>query len=119
MDGGSGAEVNSEEVSQFLHYPSAPAVTIAVGDANVHSTQWLRWSSGESAEGTALFRACQQLGARQVVRGPTRESHLLDLTLTDLDNVSAKVIPGVSDHEIVISTLKLSMPECEVVRRKV
>ena len=93
--------------------------TIAIGDMNVHAKQWLRWSAGESREGTALFRSCQKLCAQQVVREPTREQYLLDLVIANIDGVKAKVIPGISDHEIVICTVKLSMPETETVTRTV
>ena len=93
--------------------------TIAIGDVNVHSQRWLRLSSGESTEGTALFRACQNLCAQQMVHEPTRGPYLLDLVLADIDGVKAKVVPGVSDHEIVIASLKLGVPECETVRRTV
>ena len=93
--------------------------TIAVGDMNVHSQHWLRLSSGESPEGAALAQVCRDIGARQVVREPTRESYLLDLVLTDIDDLKAKVVPGISDRDIVITSLKLSLPERNICQRAV
>ena len=46
--------------------------TILVGDCNVHSRRWLKHSNGESCEGTALRTCCQEVGASQLVRDPTR-----------------------------------------------
>ena len=93
--------------------------TIAVGDINVHSRRWLHHSSGETVEGTALQAACVTLGAQQLVRSPTRGENLLDLVLTDIEGVKARVVPGVSDHDIVVASLKLSVPETEVSEREV
>ena len=76
-------------------------------------------SAGESVEGNALAQVCRDVGAVQVVREPTREAYLLDLVLTDVAGTKAKVIPGVSDHEIVIASCKLSVPGCETHRRTV
>lgn len=83
----------------------------------MHSHRWSRWSSSESAEGTALAQTCRDLGVSQVVRGPTRESYLLDLAMTDIHGLKAKVIPGVSNRSIVIASLRLKVPECETIER--
>ena len=93
--------------------------TIAIGDFNVHSKRWLRWSTGESTEGTALDQASRKLGSRQIEKELTREGNLLDLVLTDVEGVQASVRPGVSDHSIVIASMKLTIPESEVVERQV
>ena len=112
-----------ESISSFQkeweEIASTCAGTIAIGDFNVHAKQWLKWSSGESPEGLALESVCHEVGARQMVRNPTRNEYLLDLVLTDLDDVKAKVTPGVSDHEIVTASLKLSVPDSEIVERQV
>ena len=93
--------------------------TIAIGDFNVHSKRWLKWSGGESSEGKALERVCQEVGAKQIVKEPTRDVNLLDLVLTDIDGVKAVVSPGISDHEIVTASLRLSVPKSEVIERQV
>lgn len=93
--------------------------TIALGNMNVHSRRWLAFSSGESGEGTALAQACRDLGARQVVTEPTRAGNLLDLVLTDVDDVKARVVPGISDHDIALASLELGVPEQETVERTV
>jgi hypothetical protein len=93
--------------------------TIAVGDINVHSCRWLRYSSGESAEGTALELVSRDLGAKQVVKSPTRGDYLLDLVISDIEGVRAEVVPGVSDHDIVIASLELTVPQSESFTRTV
>ena len=99
--------------------------TLALGDLNVHNPAWLHFSRRNTPEGTALEETCQQLGLRQKVREPTRsDSHsgneyLLDLALTDLEDVRCEVGAKVSDHKVVKVTLKLTMPKQETVVRKV
>ena len=46
--------------------------TLIVGDINVHHIRWLRHSSRNSSEGTALRHVCQDLGFQQLVKDPTR-----------------------------------------------
>ena len=41
---------------------------------------------------------------------PTRGDNLLDLVLSDLENVSCSVKPKISDHNGVLDTLKLAVP---------
>ena len=53
--------------------------------------------------------ACDELGLEQKVRQPTREDNLLDLVLTDIPQVRAKVLPKIADHKGVL--VELSMPE--------
>ena len=76
---------------------------VLIGDVNVHSEKWLKFSKGESPEGTLLHQVCDDLGLKQIVTEPTRfheptgEDNLLDLTFTDVPEatttVGAKVIP--------------------------
>ena len=77
--------------------------TILVGDMNVHNKEWLRFSSGTPPEGRRLFQLCQERGLEQLVVGPTRGNHLLDLVLTDFGNeVATHVLPSLSDHKLVL-----------------
>ncbi len=55
--------------------------TLLVGDLNVHNRRWLRYSSGETAEGTALEEACSDFGLLEKVRAPIRGENLLDFVL--------------------------------------
>ena len=85
--------------------------TLCVGDLNVHSQQWLRFSNRESAEGKQLREVCSICRFEQVVREPTREAHLLDLVLTDLHGIVADVLPEVADHRLVLAKMRLRVPE--------
>ena len=73
--------------------------TIVVGDLNVHHIRWLRFSSRNSAEGELLRDICDSVGLRQLVREPTRGDNLLDLALTDVDEVRCKVVSKIADHK--------------------
>ena len=72
-----------------------------------------------------MQRACEELGLRQQVREPTRKEkttekeYLLDLVLTDLEDVKCVVEAGVADHKLVVATLKLAVPVEETVERTV
>ena len=92
---------------------------IVVGDINIHHRKWLRWSGRNSAEGQTLQDYCRELGVQQVVREPTRGENLLDLVLTDMDNVDAKVLPRIADHKVVLVTLKLRLPVQRTQKREV
>ena len=64
------------------------------------------------------MNACAELGLRQVVREPTRGNHLLDLVLTDLDDlVSVTVLESIADHRSVLCELHVgSRPEKKIER---
>ena len=82
---------------------------IVVGDLNVHHSSWLVHSSGNTPAGRLLWEFCRSHGFRQTVPQPTHGDYLLDLVLTDLDSlVTSTVHPGISDHDIVSSTLNVS-----------
>ena len=87
--------------------------TVVLGDLNVHSQRWLKYSSGETVEGAHLFDICQRGGLKQLVSEPTRQSHLLDLVLADVKHCSARVIPGVSDHKAVVVNVSFKVPTSE------
>ena len=55
---------------------------------------------------------------QEFVRKPTREEHLLDLVLSDLQGcISTKVVDGVSDHRIVLGKLAFGTPSSQSVSR--
>ena len=108
--------------SELEMYSANTVATLAVGDFNVHNVEWLRFSNGESEEGTALEHVCSQRGLRQHVKGPTRGDYLLDLVLSNFaSGVRCKVIPGIreDDHDGVLATISVSIPAACPVRRQV
>ena len=99
-------------------YSADCSFTMVVGDMNVHNIEWLAHSSVNSPEGRELHDVCCSHGLHQYVREPTRESHLLDLVLSDCDDLlKVKVIPGLSDHKGVLASLQLSAPETVEIKR--
>ena len=88
--------------------------SILVGDLNVHHIRWLRHSTRNSAEGELLRDFCDRVGLRQIVREPTRNGNLLDLALTDLDEVRCKVIAKVADHSGLALALPIPAPRVEI-----
>ena len=93
--------------------------TILVGDLNVHHIRWLRYSLRNSAEGELLRDICDAVGLRQLVREPTRGDNLLDLALTDLDEVRCRVVGKIADHKGLQLTLPLTVPRIEIQSRLV
>ena len=73
--------------------------SMIIGDANVHSARWLRFSNGETPEGRALEGVCHRASLRQIVKSPTRGEHLLDIAMTDIPRASASLLPAVADHK--------------------
>ncbi len=94
--------------------------TIVIGDLNVHHKRWLVHSASVSVEGSLLYKFWCDYGFKQGVRKPTREKHLLDLVLTDLEESSkATVLPRIADHNVVRSQFALRVPEAEPRNREV
>ena len=58
-------------------------------------------------------------GFRQLVAEATRGDYKLDLLMTDLEDVSCTVVPGIADHKGVLGSFTLRVPKSEVVERKV
>ena len=85
----------------------------------MHQRKWLVHSAKNTPEGTALEETCQERGLRQLVREPTRGEYLLDLVLSDQEDVLCRVLHGVSDHKLVEATLRLQVPKTETVPREV
>lgn len=104
--------------SELQHFGTSAIGTILVGDMNVHHKTWLQFSSTISPEGRALFTAASRHGLTQRVCQPTRGKYLLDLVLTDLDDyASTQVLPGISDHCMVLSRVALPIPSNRLVYR--
>ena len=94
------------------------AFTVVVGDFNVHQKNWLRHSERNSQEGRELQDVASMHGLVQSVKEPTRENVLLDLVLSDCENLSSSVIPGFSDHKGTKSVIKFEVPEEEFIERE-
>jgi len=93
--------------------------TLVIGDMNVHHERWLVFSNGTSAEGRALRNEATEHGLKQHVKAPTRHEYLLDLCLSDMQNVQCSVLPKIADHSIVEVKLALPIAESEQLPRKV
>ncbi len=108
--------------TEFQRYSEDCVASIVVGDMNVHNPSWLRWSSGDSREGSELENVCALNGLEQFVKGPTRGDSLLDLVLADFESgLKTEITPGIhdDDHRGVLTTVNVTVPESEPVRRKV
>ena len=105
-----------DELFKFRHEGVG---TIIIGDINVHSKRWLRYSKSNSAEGELLRLYCNELGLRQIVKEPTRYDNLLDLVFTDMSDIISEVGPRVADHNYVVATTDVDVPEDVVVERSV
>ena len=93
--------------------------TIVVGDLNLHHIRWPRYSLRNSAEGELLRGICDSNGLRQIVREPTRGDNLLDLALTDMDEVRCKVVGKIADHKGLQLVLPISVPRVDIRPRMV
>ena len=79
---------------------------------------YVRFSSGVTVEGTSLFRFCLANGLKQLVKQPTREDNLLDLAISDLEGIVV-LLPQISNHNMVLASFDIGIPESLVVRRSV
>ena len=59
------------------------------------------------------------MGLRQLVREPTRDNHLLDLVMTDVEGVGHEVGPKVADHNYVVASVEANVPKTVAVERTV
>ena len=92
---------------------------ILLGDLNLHSKRWLRFSSGNTAEGEKMREVCLEYRFRQLVKEPTRGEHLLDVCISNIESASVKVGGKIADHASVIAKLNLAIPESRAMYRTV
>ena len=104
---------------EWTKYSAGCTATILVGDLNVHSKRWLKHSTHESVEADTLRDEITKLNAVQLVREPTREGNLLDIVVTDFDDVQVKVFPKNSDHAVVECVVGTCSVCCEESNRQV
>ena len=67
-----------------------------------------------------MFRICRDHGFKQFVKKATREQHLLDLVISDLDDISStSVLPRIADHNVVRTVARLAVHRAEPSQREV
>ena len=98
---------------------------ILAGDFNQPNIDWnqniISGTNASSEAAKILLEVANSYNFTQLVQSPTRDNNILDLAFTN--NVSAvtstKVIPGLSDHEIVELSLNISPPRKKPPKRKI
>ena len=58
-------------------------------------------------------------GFKQRVKAPTRDDHLLDLVLSDIEPTRVSVLNKISDHNIVLAVFDFGVPDVVSVCRTV
>ena len=87
--------------------------TLIIGDINIHQKSWLKYSAGNTPEGSLLYNVSVEEGLKQLVKEPTRYEYLLDLVLTDIPGTCTKVGGKIRDHRYVMTTL-----QCTILKQK-
>ena len=108
---GSGTQNIADLQVEWLRHSFGMCGTVIVGDMNVHSIRWLKFSSGESPEGSALRSTCAAMGLKQLVTEPTRGENLLDLVLCDIAGASATTLGRIADHRGTLTSVQMQIPE--------
>ena len=104
---------------EWRRLSSDHVAAIVVDDVDVHHTRWLRHSSGVSVKGTSLYKLFSANGLKQCVKRPTRkDGHLSNLVISDLAPRSVKISHPIADHNIVLASFHISIPEATLVIRK-
>lgn len=75
--------------------------TILTGDLNIHHAERLKFSNGNSVQGTDLKILADNLGLQQIVKESTRQQYLLDLFVTDVAGVKMQVDAYIADHKFL------------------
>ena len=114
-DKGNSLDSLEEELSRL---GSDVIATILLGDMNVHHRRWLRHSRDDSALGSRLHDICCDAGLKQLVKDPTRGPYLLDLVLSDAQELlTVRVLPEISDHRVVCIDVEVSVPSFDPIPR--
>ena len=88
-------EVMEAEVQEMLQkYDNV----ILAGDFNIHHRVWLKHSREDTGMGSRLKDICDKYGLKQLVKEPTRGEYLLDLVLTNRNDVRVCVLSKIADH---------------------
>ena len=90
------------------------AAVIMGGDFNLPGFNWednsLKPGTNHTKQHYCLIDILNDTGLTQIVKEPTRNGNILDLIITNLPNqVSrSKIIPGISDHDIVYTEFHIA-----------
>ena len=108
---GSGIQNIMRLHTEWLRHSVGMNGTIIVGDMNVHSIRWLKFSSRETPEGSSLWQTCAAMGLKQLVQEPTRGEHLLDLVLSDTLDSTITTLGHIADHRGILMSVHMKVPE--------
>ena len=92
------------------------------GDFN---TQDLKWTDDDatncSPTSERLLEVIEEHGLTQLVKEPTRKDNILDIVLTNNDEIvnNVRVVPGISDHDMVLFGVNLACRKKKPVKRKI
>ena len=95
------------------------------GDLNLPDIDWktesIEGHQDSNAINTAFLSAFQELGLAQIVDFPTRLHNTLDLFLTNRPSMISNCtpLPGVSDHEIILTISDVQAKRLKPVSRKI
>ncbi|CAN8012799.1 unnamed protein product [Ixodes pacificus] len=83
------------------------------GDFNVPKVSWNRYmlqTGVVSGVGWEMMNMVRTFARTQIVEEPTRGNNILDLVLTDQPAwvKSSFILPGISDHHVVLSDMHVS-----------
>ena len=92
---------------------------IVLGDLNLHHTSWLRYSNSITHEAELLKSIADELSLLQLVKEPTRGKYLLDLVLSDLNDLIVQVLPSIADHKALLVKTLASAPKLRTFERDV
>ncbi|KAI8491877.1 hypothetical protein Bbelb_302500 [Branchiostoma belcheri] len=107
-----GAKINSDNV-------------IILGDFNTPGIKWDTTvadnSQAYTGQAEKLLNLMDNHGLFQTVQEPTRNGNLLDLVLVNNPNIieKTKVVPGISDHDMVLVDVNLAPKQNRKPKRKV
>ena len=95
------------------------------GDLNLPDIDWktesIEGHQNSNAINSAFLSAFQELGLAQIVDFPTRLHNTLDLFLTNRPSMISKCtpLPGVSDHEMILTISDVQAKRVKPVSRKI
>ena len=103
--------------NEIVEFSSECTGIILTGDLNIHHAKWLRFSNGNSLQGSDLKMLCDNYGLHQLTMEPTRQQYLLDLFLTDVPGTKAKVGAYVADHKFLCTSVLVPEVKAKTISR--
>ena len=92
------------------------------GDFNAPDLKWNYLEPTNcSLNSERLLEIIDEHGLTQLVKAPTTDDNILDLVLTNNVNIinNVRVVPGISDHDMVLFEVNLACRRKKPVRRKI